>query len=186
MRPIATGWRHLPPPSRRASAPVEPGPCNPVDSVELSASPVIPRVTVDSGLVAGAIPGPVGAVLARELDPTSVDSWDQAEHYYERVRSTPGDIEAIAANTPYSPEQVAQIKDHLFLNTHLLDDGRRRFDADPQIANAWSRLQQGTHPAGDLQLLAHEYFEARFEGLFHTDYRTAHEAANRSGRPSGL
>ena len=38
----------------------------------------------------------------------------------------------------------------------------------------------------DLKLLEHEYFEARFEFLFKTDYRTAHEAAIRSGHPSGL
>lgn len=62
----------------------------------------------------------------------------------------------------------------------------RRFDADPAIANAWQRLQRGTHTKADIQLLEHELFESRFEGIFKTDYRTAHEAANRSGRPSGL
>lgn len=157
-----------------------------MDSVELQSRPQVRPANLNPGLVAGAIPGPIGAILARELEPTAVESWDRAEGYYERVRATPGDVEAIAANTPFSPQQVARIKAHLFYNTHQLDDGQRRFDADPQIANAWSRLQQGAHGPADLQLLGHEYFEARFEALFHTDYRTAHEAANRSGRPSGL
>jgi hypothetical protein len=78
------------------------------------------------------------------------------------------------------------VKDHVFSKKHKLDDGLRRFDADPEIANAWNRLRQGTHTEADLKLLEHELFEARFEGIFGTDYRTAHDAANRSGRPSGL
>ncbi len=119
-------------------------------------------------------------------DPMHVDAWDRAEDYYEKVRGCSHDVEVIAANTPYSRRQVDQIKDHLFYNVHQLDDGPRRFDADPLIANAWSRLQGGTHGPKDLQLLEHELFEARFESLYHTDYRTAHEAANRSGRTSGL
>lgn len=30
--------------------------------------------------------------------------------------------------------------------------------------------------------MQHEYFEARFKGIFKTDYTTAHRAANNSGR----
>ena len=162
------------------------------DSVSLSSrgiSPETPSAQSLSGALAAALPGPSGlatALLVRELDPQDYESWDQAERYYERVRTCQGDVESIAGNTPYSARQVKTIKDHLFYNTHQLDDGIARFDADPLIANAWSRLQEGTHVTKDLQLLEHELFEARFEALFDTDYRTAHDAANRSGRHSGL
>ena len=72
------------------------------------------------------------------------------------------------------------------MKLHQLDESVARFDADPMISNAWKRLESGTHLPKDLQLLDHEYFESRFEGIFKTNYRTAHEAANRSGRLSGL
>ena len=61
-----------------------------------------------------------------------------------------------------------------------------RFNADPEIANAWHRLQSGTHTKADIGLLRHEVFEARFERMYGTGYREAHDAANRAGRPSGL
>ena len=57
-----------------------------------------------------------------------------------------------------------------------------RFDADPYIANAWQRLREGSYTQNDLALLEHELFEARFEGIFRTSYRTAHDAALRAGR----
>lgn len=149
----------------------------------------IPQPEISSSTLAAGLPGPVGAccaLLGKELSPNDVDGWDQAEAYYDKVRSCTHDIENIAQNTPYSEKQVDTIKNHLFYNTHILDEGTARFDADPLIANAWSRLQIGTHSPKDLQLLEHELFEARFEALFDTDYRTAHAAADRSGRPSGL
>ena len=120
---------------------------------------------------------------ARELDPYDFDA---AAHAYEVIRQTHNDVAAIARHTGMRESWVARIKAHLFYRTHRLDDGMRRFDADPLIVNAWQRLQEGGHTPEDVQLLEHEFFESRFEGLFRTDYRTAHEATNRSGRLSGL
>ncbi|WP_322833390.1 hypothetical protein [Bacillus cereus] len=34
-----------------------------------------------------------------------------------------------------------------------------------------------------MDLLRHEIFESRFEGIFKTDYKTAHNATVKSGRP---
>ncbi len=82
--------------------------------------------------------------------------------------------------------QIAQIKSHLFTETHQLDSGVRLFDADPAIANAWSRLEEGSHTEADIQLLKHELFESKFEGIFKTDCRIAHGAADSAGYPSGL
>lgn len=77
---------------------------------------------------------------------------------------------------------IARIKTHVFESEHLLDTGIRRFDADPNIVNAWSRLRQGDFLQSDLILLSHERFESKFEALFKTNYRTAHDAAESSGR----
>jgi hypothetical protein len=49
------------------------------------------------------------------------------------------------------------------------------FDADADIAEAWQRLQQGTHTSDDIQLFHHEYFESKFKSIFKTDYGTAHD-----------
>jgi hypothetical protein len=112
--------------------------------------------------------------------------FDAAAYAYEVIRQAHDDVGAIARHTGMRTSWIARIKAHLFSRTHRLDDGIRRFDADPLIVNAWQRLREGTHTPKDIQLLEHELFEARFEGIFRTDYRTAHEATNRSGRLSGL
>jgi hypothetical protein len=119
----------------------------------------------------------------RELGPYDFDA---AAYAYEAIRQTHDDVIAIARHTGMRASWIARIKAHLFSRTHRLDDGVRRFDADPLIVNAWQRLRERTHTPKDIQLLEHELFESRFEGIFRTDYRTAHEATNRSGRLSGL
>lgn len=108
--------------------------------------------------------------------------WERyAPEAYDAIRRT-DDIADIARNTGLPQSRLQRIKDHLFYKEHQLDDGVRRFDPDPDIADAWERLQRGEHTAEDLRLLEHEYFESRFEGIFRTDYRTAHDATICSGR----
>lgn len=70
----------------------------------------------------------------------------------------------------------------MFFNEHQLDSGLRRFDADIDMANSWNRLMKGDFVKSDLNLLQHERFEAKFESIFKTNYRTAHDAAIRSDR----
>ena len=38
----------------------------------------------------------------------------------------------------------------------------------------------------DLDLLKHEIFESRFEGIFSSDYLTSHNAAKNAGYPSPI
>lgn len=134
-----------------------------------------------------AIPN-IGGQLQTTGATRGIAEWDfdAAEDAYEAIRSSIDDVAAIARNTELPDFQIARIKRHLFEMSHQLDDGLRRFDAHPEIANAWRRMEAGTHSAGDIGLLRHEYFESRFEGIYRTDYRTAHEAANRAGYPSGV
>lgn len=78
--------------------------------------------------------------------------------------------------------KISRIKEHVFSNEHILDSGVKRFDADPEIADAWYRLTNGTFNQNDIDLLNHEYFEPKFESFYKTDYRTAHSKTEESGR----
>ncbi|EOF5434931.1 hypothetical protein ACK1MO_004719 [Salmonella enterica] len=101
---------------------------------------------------------------------------------YDLIRFDPNDIALIAKNTGWKESIISRVKNHLFFKDHILDRGLSQFDADPAIVNAWDRLKTGDYTASDINLLRHEQFESRFEGIFGTDYRVAHDAAERSGR----
>jgi len=107
---------------------------------------------------------------------------------YDEIRNSTHDIQKISNNLNMPEFHVRRIKEHLFYNKHQLDHGLGidRFHPDFEIATAWKRLEAGTHLESDLQLLRHEHFESRYEGIFRTDYKTAHDAANRAGYRSGL
>jgi len=116
------------------------------------------------------------------LDPESISGWDKAESMYEKIRLDSTDINLIAKNTGWKESAIARIKEHVFFKEHMLDRGLSRFDADPGIVNAWDRLKKGDYLQKDIDLLRHEQFESKFEGIFGTNYRVAHDAAIRSGR----
>ena len=92
---------------------------------------------------------------------------------------------AIAENTGFKVENIQTIKDHLFMNEHLLDRyvdygvpaEVARFDSDMAIAKSWMRLQNGTHTSLDIQLLKHEMAEAWYMRNVAPGYKAAHEAA---------
>ncbi|MCF2941266.1 WXG100 family type VII secretion target, partial [Paenibacillus alkaliterrae] len=120
----------------------------------------------------------------REL---SVDEYlkrlDTADAMYESFRKSNVDVQDIAKNTGVSENRIQIIKDHLFFKEHIKEHGVGRFEADYEIAQAWDRLQKGTYKQQDIDLLNHELFESKFEGIFKTDYRTAHDRTVDSGRP---
>ena len=101
---------------------------------------------------------------------------------YENIRIDTTDISKIAQNTGMPEWKISRIKDHVFSNEHILDAGVKRFDADSEIADAWYRLTNGTYNQNDIDLLNHEYFESKFESFYKTDYRTAHNKTEESGR----
>ncbi|MGG3897771.1 hypothetical protein [Aeribacillus composti] len=120
----------------------------------------------------------------REL---SIDEYlkqlDKAEEMYESFRKSKTDVQSIAKNTGMTEQRIQRIKEHLFIKEHIKEHGIGRFDPDYQIAQAWDRLQKGTYIKNDIDLLNHELFESKFEGIFKTDYRTAHDKTIESGRP---
>ena len=74
-----------------------------------------------------------------------------------------------------------------FQEEHLLDRYTaygvpavmRRFDSDLAIARAWWRLEAGTFPPADMQLLRHEAAEAWYMRRHGPSYNAAHNAAQR-------
>lgn len=118
----------------------------------------------------------------RVLDPVSLDAWDAVEGKYDLIRANTTDVGKIAENIGWSESRVARIKEHVFFKEHQLDSGLQRFDADPDMFNAWNRLETGDFVKSDIDLLRHEIFESKFEGVFKTNYRTAHDRTIDSGR----
>jgi predicted ABC-type ATPase len=125
-----------------------------------------------------------------------VQAWDWAEEAYDRFRGGNADVGEIANNLStverpsgkigFTPKEIGQIKQHLMVEPHLLDNYEegfvsRRFDADPSIAEAWIRLREGRHVDVDLMLLEHELTESNYLRA-HPDatYREAHDYANSS------
>jgi hypothetical protein len=129
--------------------------------------------------------GPMVETGARVLERTGlaeVQARQEARKAYDAIRRSTDDVAQIAKATGRSEAEVAQIKNHLFMDEHRLTSGLRRFDPDPQIASAWSRLQAGTHSAQDLAILQHEAEELMLmkAGL---SQKAAHAAAT-SAAPS--
>ncbi|PDZ71250.1 hypothetical protein CON58_24280 [Bacillus pseudomycoides] len=117
----------------------------------------------------------------------SVDEYFRREAYsekaYSQIRKSTTDVKAIAENTGIHERHIRRAKEHVFLKEHHLDTRYGRFDPDYPIARGWQRLESGEFLKEDMDLIRHEVFEARFEGIFKTTYREAHDATVRSGRP---
>jgi hypothetical protein len=85
----------------------------------------------------------------------------------------------------FAVDEVGQVKRHIFVEEHRIHDYQggfelRRFDSNPDMADAWLRLRGGRHLPEDVALLEHELAESRY-WLRHPEalYDEAHAAANR-------
>jgi RHS repeat-associated protein len=107
-----------------------------------------------------------------------------ADHAYDAIRADAqlDRVAQTAASHGYSAADINQIYHHLFIEVHQLDAGMMRFDANPRIARAWERLQDGNPHPSDFDLLAHELYESNWMRQ-HGDqnYRRAHQATLDAG-----
>ncbi len=102
--------------------------------------------------------------------PTSVarlQKWERDA--YDAIRRDGGDVDAITKNLPegtFSREEIAQIKQHVFHDEHVLDKYGEstvgRFEPDADMAEAWMRLRNGTALPEDQVLLRHELAESNY------------------------
>ena len=116
-----------------------------------------------------------------------------SEEAYEAIRGSTDDVGAIAADlqnrelpdgTTLTPDDVAAIKDHVFLREHEIEygDGEiivKQFDSSAEQAEAWYRLQDGLGTETDRLWLLHEKTELEYlQAHPGSKYREAHAAAN--------
>lgn len=135
-----------------------------------------------------------GTVRPRAGGGHSPEAWDWADEAYADIRAS-DDVGAVARSVREVPratggrgfrsEDVADVKRHVFVDEHLMKGydgriGRRRFDSDPDMAEAWLRLRGGRPLPQDVGLLEHELAELRYwRQNPRALYDEAHQAANR-------
>lgn len=109
---------------------------------------------------------------------------DWADHAYDKIRADP-QLDAVyetASAHGFSSADVEQIYKHVFTESHELDDGVRQFDANPRMARAWERLQDGNPHPSDIDLLKHELHESNWmKENANQNYRQAHQATIDAG-----
>lgn len=102
-----------------------------------------------------------GGISGAISDPLSPEAQEHAVKYYEGIRHRTDDIMKIAKYTGFTPEQILKVKNYLFLETHILSTGIKRFDPSFEIAESWQRLsdmQEYVQPHDKL-LIPHELME---------------------------
>lgn len=102
-----------------------------------------------------------GGISGSISDPLSPEAQEHAMKYYEEIRHRTDDIMKISLYTGYTPEQILKVKNYLFMETHILSTGIKRFDASFEIAESWQRLadmQEYVQPHDKL-LIPHELME---------------------------
>jgi hypothetical protein len=119
-----------------------------------------------------------------------------ADELYDAIRASSSDVTKISSNTGIKAANIQKVKDHVFLDQHLLDryvdygvpSEMRRFDSSLSQGDAWLRLESGTHTPKDIEWLKHETAERWFEKKHDSGYSKAHNAAEKRwpGNPWGL
>jgi len=118
----------------------------------------------------------------------------EAAELYNQFRKITNDVDTIAKNTGISKKVIQQIKDHMFIQEHLLGYtdtkggisllAKAQFAPGIDLAKVWTRLIDGNFVQSDLRLLLHELTESiimkKYLLVTGNDiaYTKAHTAAN--------
>lgn len=122
----------------------------------------------------------VGRLLNVNISCIKFDQLEsEAKLFYDLMRSTNNDINAIAKNTGINEQILNQIKNHVFFEEHILNTGIMRFDPCVDMAAAWKRLINGNFVYSDLVLLQHELAESFAMQKTKIPYRIAHDVVNK-------
>ena len=115
------------------------------------------------------------------LDKTEAEQERFAKSYYKEIenRKSKSDIIKIAKNTGFAEDKIEAVRNHIFSDIHLFEDGRmEKFAPDAQIALAWQRLERNKTKKTDIILLNHEYTELLFMQKKGYTYEKAHWLSN--------
>ena len=86
-----------------------------------------------------------------------------------------------STNTGVDAEKVSKMYDHLLIKEYDLDDGKKHFDPDYNIAESIRRLREGTNiQKHDVILIGHESTEYDLMNDLHMEYDDAHALANQN------
>lgn len=88
-----------------------------------------------------------------------------AQRFYEEIRNRTASVECrrISEKTGIGEAVVRQAYEHVFINEHDLDGGRKRFDPDYEMAQSWQRLSTGKDIRPyDPTLIFHEAIESEY------------------------
>ena len=117
-------------------------------------------------------------------DPYNKERDRHAQEFYESVRNRnkQHEIVKVSNNSGLSQSDVEKIYNHIFINKYDLEDGRKRFDPNYDMAESWRRLSEiggkNIQPH-DLVMLNHELMEHDLmaKGM---KYDEAHELTNKT------
>ena len=103
----------------------------------------------------------------------------------ETVAANLADVQRTSGAVGFTPEEIAQVRDHVMVQRHPIADPEtgevvvRQFDPSAPGAAVWERLRKGTFTDSDIVMLEHELAEAHYmRDHPDADYREAHRAAN--------
>lgn len=124
----------------------------------------------------------VGEILNMDTDYAKFEKIEtETKKFYDFMRSTNEDINAIAKNTGINKEILNQIKNHVFIEDHILRNNIiTQFHPHEDMAAAWKRLMDGNFVYSDLILLQHEYAESFIMQGDKIPYDIAHEIVNKA------
>jgi hypothetical protein len=129
--------------------------------------------------------------------PANMADWERQDNWandaYENIRANPDssaiadhlrDVQRLDGSRGFSTEEISRIREHIFFEEHPLSDYdggivHQRYDASPDMAEAWVRLRAGHALPEDIVLLEHESAEALYcDAHPGATYEEAHRAAN--------
>ena len=103
----------------------------------------------------------------------------KTELFYNAMRETSKDVDAICKNTGISRDIITKIKQHVFVEEHILRNSVGKFFPDADMAAAWNRLIENKYVYSDLKMLQHEYAESLIMKGLEVAYDDAHYLANK-------
>lgn len=110
---------------------------------------------------------------------------EQAKKAYKEIAEA-DNVQKIAEVSGFSTEEVQQIKNHVFVNEHILYDNIGRFFPNYNMAVAFKRLENGTPEERDILLLKHELLESQCEKKYKLTASEAHAMATQKYDWDGL
>ena len=93
-------------------------------------------------------------------------------------------MQRLDGSSGFAEDEIGRVREHVFFEEHPLSDYdggivHRRYDASPDMAEAWLRLRSGHPLPEDIVLLEHESAEARYyDSHPGATYEEAHRSAN--------